>query len=223
MGIGYNPRIVTDGLVYGLDAGNTKSYPGSGTTWTNLVGTNTTTLTNGPTYSSTNGGSIVFDGSNDYAVGVSPGSYSEYTFMFFCKWITDTANGSRLFGLDNFGTYTVFTPSNVGFHYNPAGGSPPSVTLSSSVNIGLGSWCQVAVTVSAASTLVAIYVNGISRNTSSTLPSQNFAGNFYLGAQNTGATVVANCNIGNFQLYNRALTAAEVALNFNAYRGRYGI
>ena len=62
----YNPHIVTDGLVLALDAGNTKSYPGSGTTWTDTVGGNTGTLTNGPTYSSGDGGSIVFDGSNDY-------------------------------------------------------------------------------------------------------------------------------------------------------------
>jgi hypothetical protein len=223
MGIAYNSKIVTSGLVFALDAGNTKSYAGSGTAWNNLIGSGSSTLTNGPTYSSTNGGNIIFDGTNDYAVAASPGSYSEYTVMFFCKWITDTTNGSRLFGLDNFGTYTIFTPSNVGFHYNPAGGSPPSVTLSSGVNIGLGSWCQIAVSVSAVSTLVNIYVNGISRNTSSTLPSGNFAGNFYLGAQNTGGTVVANCNIGNFQLYNRALSASEIAQNFNALRGRFGI
>ena len=67
MGRAHSPRIVTDNLVLALDAGNTKSYPGSGTTWTDTVGGNNGTLTNGPTYSSDDGGSIVFDGSNDYA------------------------------------------------------------------------------------------------------------------------------------------------------------
>jgi hypothetical protein len=67
MGIAYNPRTITDGLVLCLDAANSKSYPGSGTTWTDLSGLgNTGTLTNGPTYSSANGGSLVFDGVNDY-------------------------------------------------------------------------------------------------------------------------------------------------------------
>ena len=66
MGLAHSPRIVTDELVLALDAGNTKSYPGSGTTWTDLIGSNNGTLTNGPTYSSDDGGSIVFDGSNDY-------------------------------------------------------------------------------------------------------------------------------------------------------------
>ena len=67
MGISYNPKIVTNGLVLCLDAANAKSYPGSGTAWTDLSGLgNTGTLTNGPTYSSANNGSIVLDGINDY-------------------------------------------------------------------------------------------------------------------------------------------------------------
>ena len=58
--------IVTDGLVFYVDAGNGDSYPGTGTTWSDLVGSNNGTLTNGPTFDSGNGGSIVFDGTNDY-------------------------------------------------------------------------------------------------------------------------------------------------------------
>jgi len=66
MAVGYNPRIVTDGLVLCLDAGNTKSYPGSGTTWNDLSGQgNNGTLTNmdGSNYSD---GALSFDGSNEY-------------------------------------------------------------------------------------------------------------------------------------------------------------
>ena len=62
----YSPLIVTDGLVMYLDAANPKSYPGTGTTWTDISRNNNNgTLTNGPTFSSANLGSIVFDGSND--------------------------------------------------------------------------------------------------------------------------------------------------------------
>ena len=67
MGLAHSPSLVMNGLVLALDAANPKSYPGSGTTWTDLSGRgNTGTLTNGPTYSSANGGSLVFDGTNDY-------------------------------------------------------------------------------------------------------------------------------------------------------------
>ena len=60
------PRIITDGLVLYVDAANTKSYPGSGTVWTDLSPTQITgSLTNGPTFNSANGGSIFFDGTDD--------------------------------------------------------------------------------------------------------------------------------------------------------------
>ena len=59
--------IVTDGLILYLDAANTKSYISGSTDWYDLTTYNNDgTLTNGPTFSSTNGGSIVFDGVNDY-------------------------------------------------------------------------------------------------------------------------------------------------------------
>ena len=63
----YNPSIVRDNIVQYLDAANTKSYPGSGTSWTDISGkSNNGTLTNGPTFDSGNKGSFGFDGSNDY-------------------------------------------------------------------------------------------------------------------------------------------------------------
>ena len=60
------PYIVTDGLTLAVDAGSTRSYPGIGTTWTDLVGSNNGALENSPTFDSGNGGSIVFDGTDDY-------------------------------------------------------------------------------------------------------------------------------------------------------------
>jgi hypothetical protein len=61
------PDIIEDGLVLCLDAGNNNSYPKSGTTWSDLIGTNDGILTNGPTYDSDNAGAISFDGTNQYA------------------------------------------------------------------------------------------------------------------------------------------------------------
>jgi hypothetical protein len=219
----YQGNIVTSGLVSFLDASNVISYPTSGTSWKNLIsGSANSTLTNGPTYSNNYGGVLQFDGSDDYAIAASPGSYSEYTFMFFCQWITATANASRIFGLDSFGTYTIFNPYDVGFHYNPLGGSPPSTTISSGVNVGTGNWCHVAVTVSATNSLVTIYVNGVARNSTSLIPGGDFSGNYFIGAQNT-LGLVANCYIGNFMLYNRQLNALEVSQNFQVQKSRFGL
>ena len=70
--VGVVPQIVTSGLVLLLDAGDQASYPGSGTTWTDLSGNgNNGTLTSGPTYSSEDGGSLVFDGVDDYVTNNS--------------------------------------------------------------------------------------------------------------------------------------------------------
>jgi hypothetical protein len=222
MALYHSPLVVTDGLVLYLDAGNTKSYPGAGAIWNDLLqnGVNGT-LTNGPTFTSSNSGAIVFDGVDDYVIITPPTTYSEYTVQFFCKWISSVGLSERLFGCDAFGTYTIFNPYDVGFHYNPLGGSPPSVTLASGVNIGFGTWCQVAVTVSTLSSNVVIYVNGIARNSWSTLPAANLSANIFIGKQNT--LYGANCQFANFQLYNRAVTAAEITQNFNALRTRFGI
>ena len=73
MGLSHAPRVITDGLVLGLDAANTRSYVGSGTTWTDLIGSNNGTLTNGPVFTQEpklepfgGAGSVSFDGSDDY-------------------------------------------------------------------------------------------------------------------------------------------------------------
>ena len=73
MALAHSPKIVTDNLVFFLDAGNTKSYPGTGTAWTDMSGSGNTTTLSGATYNSDNSGNILFDGSNDYAT-FNPGS-----------------------------------------------------------------------------------------------------------------------------------------------------
>ena len=93
MAFNYSPKIVTDGLVLYLDAANTKSYPSTGTTWTDISRSRFNgALTNGPTFNSSNGGSIVFDGTNDYATlgnilnDVIAGNTPKYTFSVWIKF-----------------------------------------------------------------------------------------------------------------------------------------
>ena len=222
MAFGNGPRIVNNGLVLCLDASDRNSYPGSGTTWFDVSGNgNHATLNNGVGFSTDNGGIMTFDGANDYAMITTATSYSEYTIMFFCKWVASSGYSERLFGSDAFGTYTIFNPYNVGFHYNPLGGVPSSVTLASGVNIGFGTWCHVAVTVSTASPNVVIYVNGIARNSWSTIPSQNLYPNLFIGAQNT--SLYSNCQFGNFIIYNKSLIATEVLQNYTVTKSRFNL
>jgi hypothetical protein len=134
MGVAYNTSIVTNGLVLALDAANTKSYPGSGTTWTDLSGNNNTgTLTNTPTYSSANSGSIVFNGTNNNATvnsnatiptGASARTVSIWFLTNTTTWQTNinnlffygSNNTGQAFGID-FDTYPnmeVYTWGGVG-------------------------------------------------------------------------------------------------------------
>lgn len=224
MGLAYGGAIVRDGLVLALDAADRNSYPGTGTVWSDLSGNgNNGTLTNGPTFNSGNNGSIVFDGIDDRVAINTEETYSEYTVGFFCKWISSVGTQERLFGTNRSGTYTIRDPSNVNFHYNPVGGVPSSTSISSGFSVGFGNWCYISITVNDILSLVQIYINGTLRNTSTILPSVPLGSTIFLGAQNTGPTVRANCEFGKFEVYNRALTPHEVLQNYNATKTRFGL
>jgi len=116
MAFSFSPRIVTDGLVLCLDAANPRSYPGSGTTWSDISRTGTNgTLVNGPTYSSANGGSIVFDGVNDYATTIrvpNMTTSSAEASITYEYWVQPTQNIYSLFTQTDNNT-TWFSPGSV--------------------------------------------------------------------------------------------------------------
>jgi hypothetical protein len=212
--------IVTDGLVLHLDAGNSTSYPGSGTTWTDLSGNgNNGTLTNGPTYSSADGGSIVFDGSNDYApigtsqfpFGASPGTLSSWvrtnTISASYRWIVSygQASGSQSRFLGFNGTTYYF------------GGYGNDITAS---GVPLNTWFNMVGVYDG--TNASMYINGALVSGPTAKSWNTVANNAQIGRQ-TNASEYWSGNISQVQIYNRALTATEITQNFNALRGRYGL
>ena len=218
--------IVRYGLVLDLDAGNTASYSGSGTTWTDLSASgNTGTLTNGPTYSSANGGSIVFDGVDDYVNCGSPSTLNFGTgnFNLSC-WVNILSTS----GADWIGIISRYV-SGVGFwiQLNPGNryvgfGWDGSNFITSSTSAGGGQWkfisCQRT-----GSTSAEVYVNGISVASSSSMPSGTSNGQqIDIGRIDIAGRYSAG-NIAQVSIYNRALTAAEISQNYNALRGRYGL
>jgi hypothetical protein len=228
LAITYNPRIVTDGLVLCLDAGNTKSYPGSGTTWTDLSGKgNTGTLTNGPTFSSANGGSIVFDGSND---GVQlPGTNLSLNQMTISSWnySTDYVQNGHLFEKTTDGTtntqYSLLlgTDGNIRFR---TFGLRFSLDLAAPMTAVNNQWNNIVATWDG--TYKKIYVNGVLTATSDVLidsVTANSTGPAYIGIAGNFSANPFNGRISNTTIYNRALTASEVQQNFNALRGRFGV
>jgi hypothetical protein len=228
MGLSHSPSIVTNGLVLCLDAANPKSYPGSGTTWTDLSGNvNNGTLTNGPTYSSANGGSIVFDGVDDYAssaISLSNANMAiEMTFKInsFAGFV-DVAvldNGTNGLLIELGGNNGV--PNTNGYLRYYGFGISVSDGLASSSQYILDSKIHTSVlTVNSSS--ATSYFDGVLQGTESITSSTTFtrlvlANDLLRGGRACG------CNIYQVKIYNRALSAAEIQQNFNALRGRYSI
>ncbi len=201
MAFNYSPKIVTDGLVMYLDAANNRSYPGSGTTWTDLSrGGNNVALINGPTYNSTNSGNIVFNGSDDYSI-----TPSITNFRTISLWIkTSNAGGGWKYLLDArpgmaSGWYTGFSGGGaIGSSWTSqyTNGISTSVAFS---NITLGTWCNLVIISDAAYTST---INFMSRY--------------------SNAEMLAG-SIGNIMIYNKVLSATEVLQNYNATKTRFGL
>tara|TARA_A100001201_G_C4001829_1_gene174801 strand:+ start:26 stop:694 length:669 start_codon:yes stop_codon:yes gene_type:complete len=215
------PNVVEDGLVLSLDAGNTKSYPGSGTTWTDLSGQgNTGTLTNGPTFNSANNGSIVFDGSDD-VVSISDSSSIDVTpTVTISAWINPSGFGENNFGriIDSDDSYNFFLDNSTvtsGIRYWPNSGSALSVANC----VTLDEWVNFVAVHSGSN--VTIYKNGVIIGTSSalsTLPSTSSG--LTIGNNNAGDRAFEG-KISQVLVYDTALSTTEVQQNYNALKGRY--
>jgi hypothetical protein len=229
MGIAYNPKTVTDGLVLCIDAANPKSYPGSGTTWFDLSGNeNNFNLINSPSYSSN--GWLSFNGVNQYAnIGSRPTlNLSPSNNRTLEIWGRVNAIGS-LGGLfaDQYSTSGVLMVMDTGRFLWRWDDSATTLIYQSQKQLQPGEWFQCVI-VLRNSYFATYYVNGVldtnefrttdtgsSSNSSWSIGRQNrsFSGDFYH----------LNCDISVAKQYNRMLTPEEIQQNFNATRGRYGI
>ena len=217
------PSVVITVLQLYLDAGNASSYPGSGTTWTDLSGNiRTGTLTNGPTYSGTNGGSIVFDGSNDYVQCLGSLTVTAATFV---TWIKRNGSQGQYDGiLFSRGTNTTgmnFQTSNqLGYHWNDAGNT---YNWQSGLTIPDATWCMIAVSVTSTAATAYLCQTGGTTTATNTVNHASSLLNDIKIAQDDAGSRFFNGNIAIAQLYNIALSAGEVSQNFEADRARFGV
>jgi hypothetical protein len=231
MGGYVGPNVVIDSLVLYLDAGNDESYPGSGTAWTDLSGNgNNGTLTNGPTYNSSNGGSLVFDGSNDY---VNLGYIFQYQDNFTVECVAKVNSASPSAGV--CGSITPIIMNN-DWGWNilmDTLGKPRweiydlgqnGAFVESSIG-NFGEWIHCVGYKSG--TTVGFYVNGISQGTDNLIlnsvyyagPPFSIGGNYTCGSQ----PYYMNGRVSIARVYNRALSASEIQQNFNATKSRFGL
>ena len=223
--IAYLGNIATQGLVLNLDAAIKGSYPGTGTTWTDVSNNgNNGTLTNGPTFSLADYGSIVFDGVDDFVSGSGVFLSTQGTITVWFKTSNTYPNNYLLslpftsannngFDLGFGGTTTfrgIITTTN-GF-----------AEITYSTTYSDNNWHMGALTYNGTSAI--LYYDGVARNSASTTGTirQQANGEFNVARFGSFGAYVA-ASISNATVYNRALSASEVLQNFNALRGRYGI
>ena len=223
--------IVTSGLELLLDAGNTASYPGTGITWTDLSGNGRTgTLTNGPTYNSTNGGSIVFDGTNDIVTGSIPTSVFASAHTVSCWFYRTVAAGwSGVFS----NNVTTNSSSSITFFGDgqSLGVAQNDVSATVVVNVNLGAdhlnkWIYATVvysgTTNGSSVSMYAYKEGaLLTGTGNLYYTLNQSASYDIGRHSSGGNYFTG-RIPHVAVYNRALTTSEIEQNYNALKSRFG-
>ena len=209
-------ELVTDGLVLNLDAGDPRSYPGSGTTWTDLSGrgnNGTGVGTAMPSYNNANGGSLVFDGVNDY---VSLGTPSIGTGKITVNaWIKITTGGIYQHIVDNQSPewHLALLNDNRPYFFNGI------VNHDSTPQLSTGVWYMLTGVQGITNDL---YINGVLAQNGSLNSDVNITTNtLQIGRFFSGPSRYFNGNIAQVSIYNRALSAAEVAQNYDALKVRY--
>jgi hypothetical protein len=245
--------VVQSGLVLNLDAGVLSSYPGTGTTWTDLSGNgNNGTLTNMEVpgdYSTSNGGFLTFDGTNEFVnTNYSVNNLNDATIS--CWMRTSVTQKSGFFGFRTSASpgvgfdwvqfqFYITGDTNAGttgnyLKYDEFSGTPPS-QISRSLFIGTtsittGNWINIVATSS--STKSVVYFNGsqVAENINATQPSRNVGATLKIGGAGDWTSTQPsqmlndyyfNGNIAIGLVYNRALTPQEIQQNFNATKSRY--
>ena len=215
--------VVTTGLQLYLDAGNASSYPGSGTAWTDLSGNSRNgTLTNGPTYSSDNGGSIVFDGSNDYVQCTGSLTVTAATFV---TWIRRNGNQGQYDGIlfsrgTNVTGMNLQVSNQIAYTWNDA---VNTYSWQSGLTVPDATWCMIAVSVtSTAATAYLCQASGITTATNTVNHTSSVINDIKIAWDDAAARYFTG-NIAIAQLYNIALSAGQVSTNFEADRGRFGV
>lgn len=224
MGINYNPAIVIDGLILCLDGSNSRSYAGTGITWTDISGNNKSGTGVSTTYSALNSGKFIFGTDAYFSM---PLVTSTITNVTMCCWVNITTRSLKGPFMVN-GSFTGYAIGVGSDSYDTLGNNlialfPGNRWISAGVSLGLG-WKHVAITLDGSS-LPRIYLNGQLINSYAGINPRVPTTATYLGrevgGESSGVTRAFNGEIGMAQMYNRQLSDAEILQNYNAGRKKY--
>lgn len=228
MAISRGPKIVTNGLVLALDAADRNSYPGTGTTWRDLSGNNYNgTLTNGPTFNNSNGGCIIFDGTDD---NVQLGNASTFlptsAITVNCWAKTNVVQVYKKI----FVTVTAGTQAITGIYFS-LGPAPYNYYLGIITNNGsqfagsntdpsTSAFSNFCGTYDGAN--IRLYLNGTLLATQSHTGTIINTGIGRISGYDNGGEIWDG-RVASLSIYNKALTATEILRNYNATKTRFGL
>lgn len=233
-----NQKIITDSLVFHLDASQLRSYPRTGSTWTDISANNLAgTLFNSPTFNSANGGYLLFNplsanhylrtssGDNKLLIksGTNTLGFTVSAWVYFP--LRDYDNSTLFESMDSAGNFDFQVRSNLTkLQLRSYGGN---YNVSVEANIPDATWCHLALTVPSAtanqSVTVTTYKNGVSQSTG-TIQMNAFTNTNYGQVGRSGNTSnYAYARYAIVQVYTKQLTATEILQNFNANRIRFGL
>jgi hypothetical protein len=228
------PRIVTDGLVLYLDAGNTKSYPGSGNTWYDLSGNNRNgswvsspsfTSSGSLSYFSTLGNRCTGPASNSFNINNTSG----YTIFIACKQITLVATAAFKFyssNIYNRGIFAHLTWSDNTVYFDQ-GGCCASNTRTNVSSGGSQTWNLWTLRRFTNSSTRTISKNGVTLTTNTAAAADinlNSTAVDFVGSNEYGGNSTTwNAQINMFIVYNRGLDNLEISQNYNALKGRFNL
>lgn len=233
MSLNHSPAIVTDGLVLCLDAANVRSYPKSGTTWSDLAGSNDGALQNmEDNYSDENKGVLNFDGSNEYVsiaangAGAAVADSDEFTVMTWVNLDTTVNQDIVEFGgPNNYALQLIATGGK--FQVSAAGGGR-SQNFTATDSFSTGVWYHVAGSIKAFGDAF-LYVNGeeVSGAAGGSSPPVQSIQDFdqlssrLIGMHAGGPGNFVNGKVAGVTLYSRQLSHKEVYQSYLATRGRF--
>ena len=237
MGLVHNTNVVSDGLVCCWDAANKRSYPGAGTTWTDLVGRQNGTMQNNTSFNSAKGGVLEFDGTDDY-VSVPDSDYldsitSAITVSVWVYWSSDANDISTIISKASAaGWSSPYSSWNMRLRHGTGGWGTDAVEFwaagsyttggqfYSSSSIPRDTWTHIVGTYDGANQK--IYINGVLDGTeaeTAAIAATSYP--LYIGVNSGDIGEDFEGSLANVLIYNRGLTAAEVKQNYNATKGRF--
>ena len=229
MATNYNFSIVRDGLVMYLDAANPKSCFSGSTSWTDISrnGNNGSQI-NGPIFNNSNGGSLAFDGVDDW-VDTFLSAGGEIPRVTVNAWIKVSSFSTGQFGqvIINpwFGSWTLQIDNATAItSFYVTSGSFNSQVVNSKTPLTSSQWYMLTGTYGSS---VDLYINGALDQTTGSpsfnLPSVSSYGSGFIGVSWRRRFFPFYGDIAQIQVYNRGLSASEILQNYNATKKRFGL